>query len=126
MLTGIAQAQADVQHLWFGRRACTRIRSELMASIYDKSLKRKDFSGIVDKDAGEKKATKISVKPDSKADDPKAGADIGKIVNLMAGDANRVSMTVSAMYFLYGAPFEIIIASLFLYQYVTSRCTRSF
>ncbi|KAL1948407.1 hypothetical protein VTO73DRAFT_12482 [Trametes versicolor] len=114
--SSLCKAQADVQHLWFGRRACTRIRSELMASIYDKSLKRKDFSGIVDKDAGEKKATKISVKPDNKADDPKAGADIGKIVNLMAGDANRVSMTVSAMYFLYGAPFEIIIASLFLYQ----------
>lgn len=29
-------------------------------------------------------------KSDPKADDPKAGADIGKIVNLMAGDANRV------------------------------------
>lgn len=28
---------------------------------------------------------------DPKADDPKAGADVGKIVNLMAGDANRVS-----------------------------------
>ena len=27
---------------------------------------------------------------DMKADDPKAGADVGKIVNLMAGDANRV------------------------------------
>lgn len=27
---------------------------------------------------------------DPKADDPKAGADVGKIVNLMAGDANRV------------------------------------
>lgn len=102
MLICIAQAQADVQHLWFGRRACTRIRSELMASIYDKSLKRKDFSGIVDKDAATKKAPGASKKPDAKADDPKAGADIGKIVNLMAGDANRISMTVSAMYFLYG------------------------
>jgi len=26
----------------------------------------------------------------AKADDPKAGADIGKIVNLIAGDCNRV------------------------------------
>ena len=26
------------------------MRSELMAAIYDKALKRKDFSGIVDKD----------------------------------------------------------------------------
>lgn len=32
-----------------------------------------------------------SAKEDAKADDPKAGADIGKIVNLMAGDAGRVS-----------------------------------
>lgn len=46
------KAEADVQHLWYGRRASTRIRSELMAAIYDKALKRKDFSGIVDKDAG--------------------------------------------------------------------------
>lgn len=78
-----------MQHLWFGRRAATRIRSSLMASIYDKALKRKDFSGIVSKD--EKKETgKESAKESAKADDPKAGADVGKIVNLMAGDANRV------------------------------------
>ena len=49
----ILQAQADVQHLWFGRRASTRIRSELMAAIYDKALKRKDFSGITNKDKKE-------------------------------------------------------------------------
>lgn len=28
----------------------------------------------------------------NKADDPKAGADIGKIVNLMSSDTNRVSL----------------------------------
>ena len=101
-----------------------------MAAIYDKALKRKDFSGIVNKDkkADEAKAepvangvetkeskrgslpkiftgknafiSKISGKSKAKkkedkekaakADDPKAGADTGKIVNLMAGDANRV------------------------------------
>ena len=54
----------------------------------------------------------------------------------MAGDANRISQVVSGSYFIYGgenfpcvlvshvltwsctAPFEIIIASIFLYQYV--------
>jgi hypothetical protein len=46
----IAQGQSDVQHFWRGRRAATRIRSELMASIYDKALKRKDYSGIIDKE----------------------------------------------------------------------------
>lgn len=46
----LLKSQTDLQHLWFGRRACTRIRTELMAAIYDKALKRKDFSGIIDKD----------------------------------------------------------------------------
>ena len=45
------QAEADVQHLRCGRRAAACMRSELMIAIYDKALKRKDFSGIVDKDA---------------------------------------------------------------------------
>ncbi|KAJ8489168.1 hypothetical protein ONZ45_g13681 [Pleurotus djamor] len=133
----LMKSQVDLQHLWFGRRACTRIRSELMASIYDKSLKRKDFSGIIDKEKAKEAADKkagvvpgmlnsaqipdvineaLDAKTKAKSDDPKAGADVGKIVNLMAGDANRVSMTVSAMYFVYGAPFEIIIGSIFLYQ----------
>ncbi|KAH9943429.1 multidrug resistance-associated ABC transporter [Epithele typhae] len=116
-ISSLCKAETDLQHLWYGRRACTRIRTELMSSIYDKALKRKDFSGIVDKDAAaNKKAKAPGAKADPKADEPKAGADVGKIVNLMAGDANRIAMTVSAMYFVYGAPFEIVIASIFLYQ----------
>jgi hypothetical protein len=39
-----------MQHLWYARRASTRIRSELMAAIYDKALNRKDFSGVVNKE----------------------------------------------------------------------------
>ncbi|EDR03156.1 multidrug resistance-associated ABC transporter [Laccaria bicolor S238N-H82] len=114
----LLKAQADVQHLW----------SELMAAIYDKALKRKDFSGVVSKEektttegnVKRKRKTKAEKKQEkekaAKADDPKAGADVGKIVNLMAGDANRISQTVSGFYFLYGAPFEIFIAGVFLYQ----------
>ena len=64
-----------------------------MAAIYDKALKRKDLSGIV-------KDKEQVVLPDQKKkkgeeqkdeNDPKSGADVGKIVNLMAGDANKVS-----------------------------------
>jgi hypothetical protein len=130
------------------------MRSELMAAIYDKALKRKDYSGIIDKEkeaeAKDKKAMKAAAaasasgssaalatssstsattstpttsrfhwrrhfwcgdadecawadkkqvgKTDEKkegdgGDDPKAGADIGKIVNLMSGDANRVCLS---------------------------------
>ncbi|KAF9007200.1 hypothetical protein BDQ17DRAFT_1351594 [Cyathus striatus] len=134
----ILKAQADVQHLWYGRRVATRIRSELMAAIYDKALKRRDYSGIIDKakveekqrereeaeeSAKGKKSKKESKKDkkerkekEEKRDDPKAGADVGKIVNLMAGDANRISNMVSGAYFIYGAPLEIVIAGVYLYQ----------
>ncbi|KAF7979924.1 hypothetical protein HWV62_40336 [Athelia sp. TMB] len=122
----LAKAQADVQHLWFGRRAATRMRSELMAAIYDKALKRRDFSGLVDADkVSEAKERKKSAKEraqDKKdrkgdaGDDPKAGANTGKIVNLMSGDANRIAQMVSGAYFLYGAPMEIVIACVFLYE----------
>ena len=89
-----------------------------MASIYDKALKRKDFSGVTNKDKEEaaSKSSESRFFPESaffffdhnlvdktktqkkseekdkaaKADDPKAGADVGKIVNLIAGDCNRV------------------------------------
>jgi hypothetical protein len=45
----LLKAETDVEHLWYGRRAATRIKSELMAAIYDKALKRKDYSGVVEK-----------------------------------------------------------------------------
>ena len=53
----LCKAESDVQHLWYGRRAATRIKSELMVAIFDKALKRKDFSGIVDKEKLKKAKT---------------------------------------------------------------------
>ena len=89
------KAQADVLHLWYGRRAATRARSELMAAIYDKALKRRDASGLAMKD----KEPKDNKKDDEKEE--KKSADTGKIVNLMSGDANRVAMMASAAYMIY-------------------------
>ncbi|KAH8825097.1 multidrug resistance-associated ABC transporter [Flagelloscypha sp. PMI_526] len=118
------KAQSDVQHLWYGRRASTRIRSELMAAIYDKSLKRvvlqSSSAGTNNEDKEPSSpTTKKSRKKEKKKEeeiDPKSGADVGKIVNLMAVDANRVAMMTSGLYFLYQAPFEIVFACLMLYQ----------
>ncbi|PVF92969.1 hypothetical protein CPB86DRAFT_743436 [Serendipita vermifera] len=115
----IIKAQSDLQHLWYGRRASTRIRSELMAAIYDKSLKRKDFSGSVDKNKekeAEGKGKGKAKDAGKKGDQQKAGADIGKIVNMMSTDAGRISNTASALTMLYGAPLELIIGAIFLYQ----------
>ncbi|EGO00623.1 hypothetical protein SERLA73DRAFT_104969 [Serpula lacrymans var. lacrymans S7.3] len=139
----VIKAQAEVHHLWFGRRAATRMRSELMAAIYDKALKRRDFSGLTNKgdaDGGKTKdesrdggeslpvprnsyicnvtcfILKDKKKDSEKEDDKKTGADVGKIVNLMAGDANTISQMAQGIYLLYGAPFELVICVLFLYQ----------
>ncbi|KAH8104163.1 hypothetical protein DFH11DRAFT_197520 [Phellopilus nigrolimitatus] len=65
---------------------------------------------------GGEKAKKKEKERKGKADDPEAGADVCKIVNLMAGNANRISALVSRIYFIYDAPFEIVIACTFLYQ----------
>ncbi|TDL18519.1 multidrug resistance-associated ABC transporter [Rickenella mellea] len=102
----LLRAQADLQHLWFSRRAAIRIRTELMLSIYDKALKRKDFSGIVAKQNEDGEA--------SKNEERKAGAGVGKIVNLMAGDATRIAGT--AVFFVFSQPVEIGIALTMLYQ----------
>ncbi|KAJ7843057.1 hypothetical protein B0H14DRAFT_2359165 [Mycena olivaceomarginata] len=132
-LCAVLKAQCDLQHLWFGRRATAHVRSGLMAAIYDKTLKRRDFSAIVGKDnekaAEAKKSadsgdTKVATKADKakakaeedKANDPRAGADTGKIQNLMSSDADDIAFITSSIYFLTGAPFELIIGSFFLYQ----------
>jgi ABC-type multidrug transport system fused ATPase/permease subunit len=125
-VTGVMKAQMDVKHLWHGRRTATRLRSELMAALYEKALKRKDFSGVTqdramagssspeeEGDGSKGKGAKDSKKDkkgnkasDAKKDEgkdghKKAGADIGKIVQLMAGDTNRIAMTTSGLYFIY-------------------------
>lgn len=137
-LASVAKAEADVLHLWHGRRTSTRIRSELMAAIYVKALRRKDFSGVTTKKDGDDKKDEKSKKKREKEDGKsgsKGGADTGKIVQLMAAgsfgssgynkpdeltwaisDANRISNTNSALYMIYSAPMEIVIASYMLYR----------
>jgi len=73
----VIQAQADVQHLWFGRRAATRVRSELMAAIYDKALKRKDFSGIIDKE----KLDEVAAKKTADAASPPSGFGESRVLH---------------------------------------------
>ncbi|KAJ7254410.1 hypothetical protein B0H12DRAFT_1115460 [Mycena haematopus] len=128
----IAKSESDVMRFFYSRRASTRMKTELMVAIYDKALKRCDFTGVVDAEAqAEAKATKDAkaskkdgetqspaVKQDKEDLGPKAGAQLGKIVNLMSVDTNTVSIIPIQLYFLYSAPFEIALSVLFLYRLV--------
>ncbi|KAJ7208590.1 hypothetical protein GGX14DRAFT_551298 [Mycena pura] len=136
LLCAVAKAQVDLQHLWCGRRASTRVRVELIAAVYDKALKRKDYSGLIDKDkaraVAERKRNGAGTAADEKADDPKAGADTGKIVNLMAGDQTRVSTIIivgsSFLYALLGwsafAGFVVLLVGWPLNSYIARRRVR--
>jgi len=43
---GIGNALGVTRQIWHGRRAATRIQSELMAAIYATALLCKDYSGV--------------------------------------------------------------------------------
>ncbi|TFK44030.1 multidrug resistance-associated ABC transporter [Crucibulum laeve] len=108
-VVSLVRAQVVVQQIWFGRRASIRVRSALMATIYEKSLKRKDLSGAI--------SGKMEKESEAaQTEEGKSGADIGKIVNLMEGDAGQLSETIAEAHEIYGAPLEVLIAAVYLYQ----------
>lgn len=96
-------------------------------------MRRKDASGVVNKKEEEAKEGEKE-----KTEEKKSSADTGKIVNLMAGtsapatpcgadtsgDTNRIGNSISGAYYIYGAPFEIIVASVFLYKSVNQMSRR--
>ncbi|KAG6809740.1 hypothetical protein H0H92_014907 [Tricholoma furcatifolium] len=110
-LCSLCKSQIEVQHTWFSQRAAARIRSELMASIYDKALKRKDLAEV--EMVGDHDKAKDGGKG---SDNLKAGASVGKILDLLTSDTNQISITVCTIYFMYRAPFEIILGSISLYK----------
>ncbi|CAE6437640.1 unnamed protein product [Rhizoctonia solani] len=111
----LIKSQSDLQHLYFSRRASVRVRGEVVASIYEKALKRKDVTGAVQKNQEKDvKGKGKEAKPDAPQDS--SSADVGKIVSLIAADAERVARFVSMGPFIYDAPLSIIIACSMLYN----------
>jgi hypothetical protein len=91
----VAKSEGDLQHLWYGRRATVRVRSQLMPAIYDKALKRRDDSGIVQKgkeDDNKKAQYKKNENGKKGKEADEMRADVGEIVNLMAGGTQRIAM----------------------------------
>ncbi|KEP50340.1 multidrug resistance-associated ABC transporter [Rhizoctonia solani 123E] len=111
----LIKSQSDLQHLYFSRRASVRVKGELVASVYEKALKRKDVTGTVQKNQEKDvKGKGKEAKPEAPQDS--SSADVGKIVSLIAADSERVSRFVSMGPFIYDAPLSIIIACTMLYN----------
>lgn len=115
----LLKIQADAQHLYFGRRAATRIRQILTASILDAVLKR---ASPLSESPREKRGSRLKrSKRDRRRSldatgpsqpSPRAG---GESVNQLTADSNRISTFVASVHILFGAPLEIIISGIFLY-----------
>ncbi|KAG8733364.1 hypothetical protein FRC10_000289 [Ceratobasidium sp. 414] len=107
-------AQSELQHLYFSRRATIRIDGELVASVYEKILRRKDTSGVT---LANEKATK-GKGPDYE-DTPRPAAsngDIRRIMSLISADAFRLSITFSQGPYVYDAFMSIVITCIMLYN----------
>lgn len=120
--TMILKSQADLQHLFYGRRASVRTRGQLIASIYEKALRTRDMNASLSSsnkrdgipDSKSKQQPSQNQDDDSASDDDNSG--IGKVVSLAAVDSIRIAAQCAGVFQFYSAPIEIIVASLFLYN----------
>jgi hypothetical protein len=119
----IVKAGSDLHHLFYGRRAATRTRNEIMVAIYDKALRRRDVlappaTADTKKDeqgdakaakwgnppvTGEEDAKKAAEAEKKKKEDDKKkeGADLGKLVNLMSSDTRTLERWIYMGYVFY-------------------------
>ncbi|CAG8612654.1 13568_t:CDS:10, partial [Racocetra persica] len=84
------------QALYIGRHLSVKCQAIIIGEVYMKSLSRKDTSGVVENEESKNKT--------------------GKITNLMAVDAQKVSELAAYVFYLYSYPVQIIITILFLYS----------
>ena len=115
-VTELSLAQANLFQNWHTQRCYERTKGQLFCIIHYKSLKRQEISGRVN------------------AEGETSSADLGKTLNLMQsvfrdlnskpvliffrGDSNAVAQRFWDFSGIFTAPVRIIIALVFLYQYV--------
>lgn len=118
----IAKAGSDLHHLFYGRRAATRTRNEVMVAIYDKAMRRRDVitppAATDTKKGGDKNGPPAggADAPKPEGEKKKEGADLGKLVNLMSTDTRTLERWVYMAYWFYSAPIQLVLSVVFLYQ----------
>ncbi|KAI7834991.1 P-loop containing nucleoside triphosphate hydrolase protein [Kickxella alabastrina] len=113
LLGGTISTVCQSQALWIGRKIGLQIKAIVIGEVYKKSLRRRDAASEDDAPAKDGEGDDNSVED---ADKQGESTSTGKITNLMAVDANKISEASSYLHFLYQLPAEIVITVLMLYQ----------
>lgn len=126
LLLKLAQYSFNLLNFHHARQVGMRTRSIMVAELFEKALKRRSMAGVVSTKADPKaKGTdastdeskfKSSEEQQKKEDASTAGADVGKLVNIMSSDTNTLLRLGCDAHQLYGAPFEVLVAVIFLYN----------
>ncbi|KAI0775079.1 P-loop containing nucleoside triphosphate hydrolase protein [Trametes elegans] len=103
-LANLSFAQVDINKLWYTRRCYERTRGQLFCALHYKALRRRDIGAQTAK------------KTDNGEEEEEENADLGKIVNLMQGDAYSVAYRFWRFSGFFLAPVRLTIALIFLYR----------
>ncbi|KAI8324897.1 hypothetical protein GQ54DRAFT_255639 [Martensiomyces pterosporus] len=99
LVGGTIATVCQSQALWIGRKIGIQMKSIIIGEVYAKSLRRRDAASAGEASEGEDDMTSV-----------------GKITNLMAVDAHKISEVSAYLHFLYQLPAEIVITIIMLYQ----------
>ncbi|KAI0671861.1 P-loop containing nucleoside triphosphate hydrolase protein [Trametes maxima] len=100
-LANLSFAQVDGNQRWYTRRCYERTRGQLFCALHYKALKRRDVGSQAAK---------------TEDDEGEGNADLGKIVNLMQGDAYAVAHRFWQFSGFFLAPVRLAIAMVYLYR----------
>lgn len=96
------------QSLFLGRRLCIRLRAVIISEVFAKALRRQDLAGNVKKASTDKDGKPVV--------DNNTAASEGKIANLVSVDAFQISEICAYIFYLWSAPFAVVINSILLYN----------
>ena len=96
-MLGVAPVFGEYTYIFYLDRKYTQYlcsaKAELVSSVYEKALKRKDITGTI---AINQKGGKSDQKDGAQGEGDKASADVGKIVSLIATDTQKISEAISS------------------------------
>lgn len=133
-------AQSQVLLLWYGRRCYERSRGEMVMMIYEKALSRKNIFGVKIDNEDDKLQDQEDETPmvsqnqkrklwgfipwgcETRKEDIKEAASIGKIFNLLRGDAYEVAQRFWEIDSLVDKPLGLVVAIILVWKLFGPSC----